>query len=696
MRFYRNMGNPGIDILGNANRSYWVAKQCASVCRQFEKKWMLSELYGCSGWEFTLKSHKTLGDWQTLFGVNVRCPHLSWYTMEGEGKRDYPASVSYQSPYYQDYNYVESYFARLGLMLSEGKPVCDVLVINPIESVWATAHLSWANWIHPLCEDTLSIERIYTETFMRIAESKIDFDYGEEQIMAETSKVENGKISVGCCWYKTVVVSGATTIRATTLRLLEKLLESGGKVIFAGELPQYIDGVPSDECIKLSERYENAICVPLNQLSSELEKSDRSPIKSDANAEIFNQIRKDGDEYISVWMNRSECCTHTFKITADLESSYRAELWSAENGTREIYETEYINGKLSLDVSIEPSQMIIIVFSKNDEPLNEYCKAEPIKTGEISEGEFGYTLSEPNVAVLDYAQYKFEGDEDFCELGEILKIDRKVRDRIGIERRGGEMLQPWFAKDRYTENYGKITVRYPFCIENVPEGNVYLAAERPEKIAYFCNGIPLKYESLNNWWVDNAFIKMSIPKEALKEGANEITAVTEFKRTTNLEAVYILGDFGVKAKAGESALIKRPKTISLYDMAKQDLPFYSGRVSVVLEHKDYISLINENANKVLIKIPDFSGANVTVEFGDKKQVIAWNPYFADITEAAKNKLPIKITLVNTRRNSFGPLHIMPMLLGAYGPEHFLTEGPSWRDEYSLLEAKFGKIEFLCQ
>ena len=94
-------------------------------------------MYGCTGWQFDFENHKAVGDWQALFGINLRCQHLSWYTMEGEAKRDYPASIFFQSPWWKQYKYVEDYFSRLGVMLNQGAPVCDVLVVNPIESVWS-------------------------------------------------------------------------------------------------------------------------------------------------------------------------------------------------------------------------------------------------------------------------------------------------------------------------------------------------------------------------------------------------------------------------------------------------------------------------------------------------------------------------------------------------------------------------------
>lgn len=98
MRFYEYMDYPGIDILAENNQCYWAAKQVDSVARQLDKKWVLSELYGCTGWQMDFEAYKNIGDWQALFGVNLRCPHLSWYTMKGEGKRDYPRPASCTSP----------------------------------------------------------------------------------------------------------------------------------------------------------------------------------------------------------------------------------------------------------------------------------------------------------------------------------------------------------------------------------------------------------------------------------------------------------------------------------------------------------------------------------------------------------------------------------------------------------------------
>ncbi|KAL1843170.1 hypothetical protein VTK73DRAFT_10064 [Phialemonium thermophilum] len=135
MRCYRRMQLPGIDILCDA-REYTTAKQAQSVARQYGRCGVISETYGVTNWTFTFAGHKGSGDWQAALGVNVRCPHLAWYSMAGEAKRDYPAAISYQSPWYRDYPLVEDHFARVHYALSRGTAAVRVAVLHPIESFW--------------------------------------------------------------------------------------------------------------------------------------------------------------------------------------------------------------------------------------------------------------------------------------------------------------------------------------------------------------------------------------------------------------------------------------------------------------------------------------------------------------------------------------------------------------------------------
>ncbi|MFY7953318.1 MAG: hypothetical protein ACOVT5_12490, partial [Armatimonadaceae bacterium] len=245
MRCHTTMELPGIDVLTEGNRCWWIANQLQSVGRQFSKDWRMSELYGCTGWQMTLEDHKNVGDWQALFGINLRCHHLSWFTMEGEAKRDYPASILHQSAWWRDYRAVEDYFARLGVVLSTGTPVCPTLVIHPVESVWSQVHPGWCDGLGAKAPAIAALEEQFAQTFETLAGAGIDFDYGDEGLLARHGEVDGALLRLGDARYGQVVVSGCTTLRASTVRLLKAIAANGGEVLFVGERPTHVDSLPN-------------------------------------------------------------------------------------------------------------------------------------------------------------------------------------------------------------------------------------------------------------------------------------------------------------------------------------------------------------------------------------------------------------------------------------------------------------------
>jgi hypothetical protein len=119
MRSYRSFQFPGIDMLCDRHE-FTTAKQAQSAARQNGIAGTLSELYGVTNWDYDFRGHKLQGDWQAALGVTVRVPHLSWVSMNGEAKRDYPSTFNYQSPWYKEYPYVEDHFARIASVLTRG------------------------------------------------------------------------------------------------------------------------------------------------------------------------------------------------------------------------------------------------------------------------------------------------------------------------------------------------------------------------------------------------------------------------------------------------------------------------------------------------------------------------------------------------------------------------------------------------
>ena len=59
------------------------------------------------------------------------------------------------------------------------------------------------------------------------------------------------KLNVGEMSYDAVLIPGCETLRGTTVDILNKFGKNGGKVIFAGECPKYVDAEKSDAVLPL-------------------------------------------------------------------------------------------------------------------------------------------------------------------------------------------------------------------------------------------------------------------------------------------------------------------------------------------------------------------------------------------------------------------------------------------------------------
>ncbi|MBQ7830000.1 MAG: hypothetical protein IJ345_06995 [Clostridia bacterium] len=713
MRFYEHMGYPGIDCLSEHNRCYWIAKQLSSAARQLGKKWLLSELYGCTGWQFNFKSHKAVGDWQALFGINLRCQHLSWYTMEGQSKRDYPASILHQSPWYKDYSKVEDYFARFGLVISEGEADCDVLLLNPIESVWCQAYMGWARWIFSASEDIDAYEKRYARTFHILAENQIDFDYGEEEMMSRMASVETDTdgepiLKIGKAKYHVVIVTNMLTVRPTTLALLKSFMEQGGTVIFAGDVPTYVNAVASDEPERLASA-QGAIRVAFDEdeIVAAIRNTSRSfvnVVRADGETEkaVFAQVRKSFGENgyaIAVLNTDRENAKKDLVLKITVPEGYFVEEWDLESGAR--YDASAISvfdGKTaSISFDLEAAGTKCFVFTKEKEALAKVSSWSTVAEATVS-GDFDYTTDEQNACVLDWVRWRWK-DGEWHDETEVLRADREIRTDVGIEWRGGEMLQPWYSKLNDTKKYGEIELEYEFFVDIMPEGEIFLAGERPELNSYKLNGVSLTCEDINDFWIDDCFKRMRIPEGALRLGRNTVTVDVTFMRTTNVESLYLVGDFGVKLDGKKRSLTALPRLLGCESYATYDMPFYTGSITYHLTADHYAEALGADgdaADRIVISPEHFTGGCVKVTALGKTTILGWDPYEADVTEAYRIGAPIDITVVGTRRNLFGPLHLYPNTAIGCDPNRFMTSGSEWTDDYCLIDSGLTGIVFKAQ
>jgi len=695
MRFYEFMQAPGIDILrgqiltreGGAHPEYSTAKQCSSMLDQFGHKWMLSELYGCTGWHFNFAEHKAVGDWQAALGVNLRCQHLSWYTMLGEAKRDYPASISFQSAWWRDYPVVEDYFSRVNVMLTQGKSVRDVAVIHPIESAWGIFYAGVREPMGQLNNQFMTVQNL-------LLEEHFDFDYVDEDILSRHGAVEDGKLRVAEAAYRAVVVPPMLTMRESTRKMLSEFLEAGGALIFVDPVPDFVDAEPGNGAKELAAE---AVQVPMERGAlvdalSAVSGIQRVSIAKE-NGEEFNNslymLRHDPDTgRFIVFICHTKQDESSGELVVKMPGKGQAQEWDPQTGEIFLADTGVTQDGVEIKTELPGNGSRIFVVDPNpDSELKPRKKHEEIRREAIELDEWPILRDEPNAFPLDVAEYSIDGGEWQGPL-EILKLDRAVREAAGLRPRGGQMVQPWAQTTPPEAKVVPLSLRYRFNVEAIPEGPCHLVIEEPERYQIALNGNELMVDEDEGWWIDNSFRRIRVAPWLLKKGANELTLKTDYGPTHGLEALYLTGEFGFQWDGTRAEITELPRTLALGDWVAQGFACYTSAISYVTNIQNPIV----DDQRLILELPAWEGVLVKVRVNSQSVgAIAWPPYEIDITDALKpgeNRLEIEV--MSSRRNLLGPLHFTEKYPSWTGSAQFYTTGDQWTDDY--VSVPYGLME----
>ena len=667
MRSYRSFGLPGIDMLCD-QREYTTAKQAQSATHQYGREGVLSELYGVTGWNFDFRGHKQQGDWQAVLGITNRVHHLSWYSMEGEAKRDYPASIFYQSPWYKEYKLIEDHFARVNTAMTRGKPEVKIGLIHPIESYWVRfgPHEQTALYREEL-------EQNFQNVVYWLLSNQLDFNFIAESLLPSQNKKQCGdKFIVGEMAYDVVIVPALETIRGTTLEKLKAFRKAGGKVIFLGSAPKHVDAVLSCDATDFAKECDNVSFTQASLVKSLEEFRTVYLINGSGKTanNLFYQMRNDNDCKWLFIANAERVPTPDLirdtELTIKVRGSYKAELYDTLTGEIEEIATDCKDGFTVMKKQYFRHDSILLKLTEAEEHSAELIVTDKDVTEKIHLlGEMEYELSEPNVMLLERAEYRFDGGEWQGE-EEVLLIDDKFRDIIGYPSRRDAVAQPWVIKNEENSDH-TLELRYIINSEIDTEDDVYFAYERPELCEFKVNGETFKpvYEG---FYVDECLVKMNIGK--LHKGENTIEIKMPFVKKTNVEWGYLLGDFGVVVEGERIKITEKREKISFGEYLRYGMPFYGGNITY--KYKVNVSEGDYRLSCTMFRNPVLA---VTVDGKDCGR-IAFEPYAAELGHLEAGEHLIEITAFGHRYNSFGAIHNNDMNRQWHGPDAWRVE---WED-----------------
>lgn len=669
MRSYRSLTIPGIDMLAD-HHELSTAKQCQSAARQYGREGMMSELYGVTNWYFDFKGHKQQGDWQAAFGVTFRVPHLFWVSMRGEAKRDYPASIGYQSPWYKEYGYIEDHFARVNAVMTRGKPIVNVGVIHPLESYWLR--------FGPLSQtsnERSELQRKFYELINWLVFSSQDFDLISESLLPSLYRDSGDKFTVGEEHYDVVIVPNMITIRKTTLDALESFARRGGKVVFLGETPTFVDALPSSEPKEQIDifKYLDWNKKDLFNVIDEYREVLLADTKGEYASNLVYNLREDGDVRHLFVAHVTEPKDYDVSPIEEYDITLRGEwaltLMDTMTGETKPLAANYKSGNTSFRWICGRCDSILIEMARGKcedgfkFELKKYVKEEFLAPSA------DYTLDEPNVLLLDMPAYSVGGKT--CPPTYVLNAGADIFATLGIKRSG---KQPWVTPPDKTVK-GTATLIYQ--IESEIECAARLGLESVELSRVYLNGEPANMSPVGHYIDEEAVAVIDLPK--IKKGVNELKIEIDCCDTTQIESCYLLGDFGVDLKGRKITLVERQKVLYFDNITKQTLPFYGGNITYRFEY--------EGGGKKTLEIRRFVGTAFSVKVDGKRVpgMLAFPPNRLYLGELEDDKHMIEITLYGNRMNTLGQLHNTILKPSYTDPGMWRPKGRFFTPEYMLRE-----------
>jgi hypothetical protein len=705
MRTYEHMQAPGMDLLTERWFVFNTAKQVSSAAHQFGWKWRLTETYGCTGWDFPFLGHKALGDWQVAMGINLRSQHLAWYTMEGEAKRDYPAGIFYQSPWWELYPKVEDGYARIHAVMTRGAEVRDLLVIHPVESMWMMVKADWR--ANPATD---AYDRQFAQLSFELLAAHLDFDFGDEELLSRHARVaktaQGPTLRVGKAVYKSVLVPPLKTMRRSTLDLLGKFKAAGGQVVFVGEPAAHVEAVPSNDVAQFAARCERVADVGPEVAGPPSAKCRRVSICDASGKEVgpaLYLLREDRDAFYLFVCNTGEdfarsgrrqmnqpmardrklafedvrirgfagCDGHPVELDPETGASAAAEAVRSGDGWEILTRLDALG-----------SRLFVVPKRKAAAVPKSAPRLVPVRVVGLGADRWDIALSECSNLVLDRPRFKI-GDGDWRNAEEILRVDCVVREALGVRPRRGGMVQPWARERKKNPPHVAVTLAYDFLCKARISGDLFVALEQPATFRVRLNGAPISVDAECGWWVDRSLRKLPVDPTLLRIGVNELTLDCDYtEEHPGLEIAYLLGSFGSEVDGTSVSMTALPTSLTLGDWVPQGLAFYSGSVA----YRKTVAVEANDGERLYVRVPEYRGVAFRVLVnGRVAGVSGWAPHEVEITDfVGRDPVELQIQVIGHRRNSHGPFHINDKWPAWTGPGEYACRGDRWFDGYQLV------------
>ncbi len=669
LAFYMYHQMPGVDMLG---RSY-----CSDgLCQQFgntrairelasaanQRGWIrrLSETYGGAGWQISFEELKRLADWQGVLGVNFVNQHLSYYSMLGVRKFDYPPSFSYQEPWWTNYRIMGDYLGRISLAMSAGEQINEVMVLQPNTSAW----MYYTDRYHD--PRIMELSKSFKAFVQFLEESHCEYDLGSEQVMQRFGKVTAKGLNILARTYSSLVIPAAmTNMDEAALTLIEQFLEAGHPVYCLSDSLDFIEGKASDRIRQLAARHPNLwkrLDASANEQIIAIFENQDCIIRQEpeAGGQLFHQRRILSDGQL------------LFLVNSSLDESASA---SISMRGRQLVEIDLLTGlptappfettgkMVTFDTDLPPAgSRLFLVNEKINRDIPAESNAGLLEMPEVKILPGPVTTVSrlsPNVLTLDYLSLE---TADF-KLDEVYFMKAMYRLFEWSKLPTGN---PWQHKIQYRQQYlgmdqfGDSTwfrVSYRFFVDESCEENllndISVVVERAHLWKVLLNGGEL-HAGEGKWWLDRHFPVFATGGKVVK-GWNSIElAAPKMSVFAEIMPVYLLGDFSLQA-ADKGFILVKSVAPGEESWKNAGMPFYGDQVGYSQSF-----VLDEIEGRYEVVLGGWKGTVAEVWVNNHKAgILGWQPFRLDVTDhLIKGENSIEVRITGSLKNTLGYHHVV--------------------------------------
>lgn len=652
---------PGVDMLGNKLDTAGLGgqfgndravRELLSAANQAGRRRTLSETYGGGGWEMNFETQKRLVDWEVVMGVNFVNQHLSYYSLNGVRKFDYPPSFSYHEPWWEHYKLMGDYIGRISMAMSSGEQINQTLVLQPNTSAWMYFSRKDKN---PAIN---TIRNGFKNFVYRMEQQHLEYDLGSENVLKELGSVKGKTLRVGQRDYSLVVIPAEMeNIDQSTFDLLENYLDKGGKVLSFNKNVSMVDAAVSSKVSELAAKYNEQWIVAENLTDTAalrlLQRDEFMMYDHTKNGMSYHQRRMLDDGQLIFVVNSHPEKKASTEVTVKGKYVSRLDLVS---GKIYAFPAFAENGKVTFNVVLDPVGSALFVISDQPSAEPEFASVTGAETVLNTTGTLVVKRESDNIMMVNYLDLKTARSEK--------KEVYFMNALIGLFNENGvAMGNPWQHKIQYKKTYLELDAQfkadswfeasYHFTInpdlDAAAMKSVRAVVERPDLWQVSINGKEVS-KTEGSYWIDKSFPEFAVG-EFLKPGKNTLSLkAPRMHVLAEVMPVYLLGDFLVKP--GKQGFEITGGAISTPGSWREaGLPFYSQKVA----YSQGFTVTKASGTAYKVKLNKWNGsvAEVLVN-GQLAGLIAWQPNELDVTSMLKdggNEITVKV--IGSLKNTFG-------------------------------------------